>query len=122
MRVDLLGRWLGRLAWLSAALWLARETLWPAPLRAVRLAEVGGNDPYLATLRWRYGRGARPVSVIFDLVVGPATGSVTVDGDESEAVLPLGPRPQGSCTITSTATYRIFGVAYVRVATVSGQF
>lgn len=122
MRHPALWRWLWWMTWLAGVLWFVRTTMVPAAIHAVRLAEVGGNAPYLARMRWRYGRGARPLSMIIDVVAGPTSGSVTVEGDEDEAVIPLGQAPLGAYTITLHATYRVLGVVWVRVIRVTDQF
>lgn len=105
-------------AWIGGALWAARLTLVPAPVRGARLVSVSGAGPYYALLSWDYGVGARPVSVIFDLAAGPAHGSVTTDGEALEAEIPLGAEPSGPTTLTITATYRILGFAHTAVTSV----
>jgi hypothetical protein len=108
-------------AWLGGALWLARVTLLPAPLRGARLASVSGVGPFYALVSWNYGIGARPQSVIFDLESGPARGSLTTDGEALEAEIPLGAAPADSYTLTISATYRILGVARTQVTRVEGS-
>lgn len=122
MRQPALWRWIWWMTWLGGVLWFVRATIVPATIHAVRLAEVGGNTPYLARMRWRYGRGARPLSLIIDVVAGAMGGSVTVDGDEDEAVIPLAHAPHGPYTVTLQATYRVLGVVWVRVIRVHDQF
>lgn len=98
-------------AWLGGALWLARVSLLPAPVRGARVISVSGLGPYYALIGWNYGTGARPVSMIFDLEAGKAAGSITTDGEAFEAEIPLGAAPSGPYTLTVSATYRIFGFA-----------
>jgi len=105
--------WYG--AWAAALLWLARVSLVPARPRGARLTGVSGVGPYYAGLRWSYGPGARPVSVIFDLEAGPAVGSATTDGEATEAEIPLGAAPSGRYHLTISATYRIAGFAHTIV-------
>ena len=108
-------------AWLGGALWFARVSLVPAPLRGARLASVSGVGPFYALVSWSYGLGARPMSVIFDLEAGPARGSITTDGEALEAEIPLGAAPTGDYTLTISATYRLFGMARTRVTRVHGS-
>lgn len=115
--------WWGRLwhgLWLVIGLWLLREALVPAPVRSARVRLGGGAGPYSAELSWGYGAGARPVSIIFDLEAGAAHGSVTTDGDASEADIPLGVRPHGAYRLSISASYRILGRALTRVHSAEG--
>ncbi len=105
----------------GGALWLARVSLLPAPLRGARVTGVSGAGPFYAVLSWTYGVGARPVNVIFDLQAGPAAGSITVDGDALEAEIPLGAAPAGPYRITISATYRILGFARTVVTRAEGE-
>jgi hypothetical protein len=100
--------------------WLVRSAVLPAALRAPRLAEVSGFGPFYAGLSWGYGPGARPVSVIFDLEAGGASGSVTTDGEALEAEIPLGVFPRGPYSLTASATYRLLGFAHTVVTRTSG--
>jgi hypothetical protein len=105
----------------GGALWLARVSLLPAPLRGARVTGVSGAGPFYALLSWTYGVGARPINVIFDLEAGPAAGSITVDGDALEAEIPLGAAPAGPYRITISATYRILGFARTVVTRAEGE-
>lgn len=115
-----LWRWLGYAAWAATALWIARIAVLPAPLRGVRLSGLSGDGPYYAELRWDYGLGARPQSVIFDFAAGGASGSCTTDGDAVEAEIPLGVLPGGPYSLTASATYRIFGRPHTVVTRAEG--
>ena len=105
----------------GGALWLARVSLLPAPLRGARVTGVSGAGPFYAMLSWSYGVGARPVNVIFDLEAGPAAGSITTDGEALEAEIPLGAAPAGPYRITISATYRILGFARTVVTRAEGE-
>jgi hypothetical protein len=107
-------------AWLGGALWVARVSLIPGHVRDPRLNGVSGVGPFYALISWGYGAGARPVSIIFDFAAGAVTGSITTDGEASEAEIPLGAAPSGPYTITVSATYRILGMARTRVTQVQG--
>jgi hypothetical protein len=113
-------RWLWLGTWAAAGLWVARVAVLPAPLRGPRVSGVSGEGPYFAELRWDYGLGARPVSVIFDLEAGPAAGSCTTDGEATEAEIPLGIHPRGPYRLTASATYLVLGVARTVVTRVAG--
>jgi hypothetical protein len=108
-------------AWLGGALWVARVTLFPAPVRAPRLLGVSGAGPFYALVGWGYGIGARPVSVIFDLELDGDAGSITTDGEALEAEIPLGRAASGVYTLTVSATYRILGVARTVVSRSEGR-
>jgi hypothetical protein len=112
-------------AWLGGALWLARVSLVPAPIRGARLISISGAGPHYALISWGYGVGARPLSIIFDLELGPAAGSATTDGEALEAEIPLGAPgdspPAGPYRLTVSATYRILGFARTVVTRVEGQ-
>ncbi len=109
-------------ALLGGALWLARVSLLPAPIRGARLSGVSGAGPFYAQLSWTYGIGARPISIIFDLEAGPAAGSATTDGETLETEIPLAASPAGPYRITISATYRILGVARTVVTVVEGEW
>jgi hypothetical protein len=108
-------------ALLGGALWLARVSLVPAPIRGARLTGVSGAGPFYALLSWAYGVGARPVSIIIDLEAGAVSGSATTDGDALEAEIPLGAAPAGPYRITVSATYRILGFARTVVTRAEGE-
>jgi hypothetical protein len=107
-------------AWAGAALWVARVSLLPGAVRGARVIGVSGAGPFYALLGWSYGAGARPLSIIFDLEVGGAAGSVTTDGEAIEAEIPLPAQPAGPYRVTATATYRILGITRTRVTTYDG--
>jgi hypothetical protein len=95
--------------------WLVRSAVLPATIRDAHLTKVSGDEPCYASLSWRYGPGARPVSIIFDLETCKATGSVTTDGEESEATIPLASAPCSTYHLTVSATYRLLGFAHTMV-------
>lgn len=108
-------------AWLGVGLWLARISLVPAPVRNPRLSELSGSGPFYAKLDWSYGLGARPLSIIFDLELGSATGSVTSDGEALEAEIPLASAPRGPYRLSVSATYRVLGLARTVVSQHQGS-
>ena len=114
-------RWLWYGAGLGVGLGVLRAAVLPAAVRAPRLVDVRGAGPYLASLAWTYGPGARPVSLIFDLETETTQGSVTTDGEVQEADILLGRYPRGPYRLTVSATYRSLGVAYTIVTTTNGE-
>ncbi len=113
-------RWVWAGAYAAVGVWLVRSAVLPAAIRDARLSAVRGDGPYYAHLRWRYGLGARPVSIIFDLATHDTAGSVTTDGEEDEAAIPLGSAPNGTYHLTVSATYRLLGVARTVVTRTHG--
>jgi hypothetical protein len=107
--------------WIGGALWLARLSLAPAPIRGLQLTRLSGAGPYYALLSWSYGIGARPTSIIFDFAAGEVSGSATTDGEAIEAEIPLGAAPTGQYRLIVSATYRTLGFAYTRVTQVQGD-
>ena len=108
------GFWIAFWAVLAAVIW--REAVLSARLRNARVNGLSRVSPFYARFSWDYGAGARPQSVIFDLDLGGgAAGSVTTDGEATEAEVPLGSPAAGPYRITATATYRTLGVAHTRV-------
>jgi hypothetical protein len=100
------GFWFG--LGVAAGLWVTVNALFPARVRLGRVSNLSGTRPVCAEIGWSYGRGARPVSVIFDLQAAQdALGSVTVDGEALEAEIPLPQLPTGPYQLTATATYRL---------------
>ena len=106
-------------AWIGGALWAARVTLFPAPVRGARVVSVSGAGPYYVLISWGYGTGARPASIILELD-GDA-GSVTTDGEALEAEIPLGRAVSGPYRLTVSATYRILGAARTVVTHAEGR-
>jgi hypothetical protein len=105
---------------LAAAVW--RGALTPAALRNARISRVSGGAPAYACLSWGYGAGARPLSIIFDLTLADgATGSITTDGEASEAELPFRSAAPGPYTLAITATYRLLGVVRRTTSRLSGE-
>jgi hypothetical protein len=114
------GFWIAFWCVLGAAVW--RGALLPAGLRNGRVNELSGAGPIYAGFSWGYGPGARPQSIIFDLDFSDgASGSVTTDGEATEAEVPMRSAAPGPYQITSTATYRILGVAYTQVYRFTGK-
>lgn len=116
---------LGRGFWfglgIAAGLWLTVNALFPARVRLGRVSSISGVRPVCAEIGWSYGRGARPVSVIFDLQgTQDLLGSVTVDGEALEAEIPLTQLPAGPYRLSATATYRILSRAQTVVYTFDG--
>jgi hypothetical protein len=113
------GFWIAFWAVLGATVW--RGALLPAGLRNVRVSGFSGAGPFYASFSWGYGTGTRPQSIIFDLdLAGGVAGSVTTDGEATEAEVPLGSAATGPYQITATATYRVLGVAHARVYRFAG--
>ena len=116
---------IGRGVWfglgVAAGLWLTVNALFPARMRMGRVSDMSGTRPVCAEIGWRYGRGARPVSVIFDLQAAQGVlGSVTVDGEALEAEIPLPQALSGPYQLTATATYRILSRPQTVVYTFAG--
>ncbi|MBX0326156.1 hypothetical protein K2Z83_00410 [Oscillochloris sp. ZM17-4] len=107
------GFWIAFWGVLTAVVW--RGALLPASVRNLRLNGVSGDGPAYARFSWGYGAGARPQSIIFDLSLGAgASGSITTDGEATEAEVPVGGAAAGPHAICATATYRILGVVRTR--------
>ncbi|NNJ08773.1 hypothetical protein EKD04_000350 [Chloroflexales bacterium ZM16-3] len=114
------GFWIAFWGVLTAAVW--RGALLPASVRNVQMSRLHGLGPTSVGFRWGYGAGARPQSIIFDLSMGDgATGSITTDGEATEAEVPLGAAHAGPYQISATATYRILGVVQTREYRFSGE-
>ncbi len=91
-------------------------------MRRPRISGLSGSRPVYAGLSWGYSAGARPQSIIFDLDIGPgASGSVTTDGEATEAEVPLGDKAAGPYHVSATATYRILGVVWTREYRFAGE-
>ena len=105
----------GLLTGSAAALFLTR----PARLRDVALLGVrprADAQGVRAAIAWKYGPGARPVSLIVDLEAEDGVhGSATADLEQREVLVPLPTAPTKPYTITTTATYRIMGIPRVQV-------
>ncbi|NTW00282.1 MAG: hypothetical protein HGA19_03135 [Oscillochloris sp.] len=105
------GFWLAFWSVLSVVIW--RGVLVPARLQHLRVNRVSNTEPASAGFSWGYSAGARPQSIIFDLTLGASTtGSITTDGEATEAEVPLGSAATGAYHVTATATYRILGIVY----------
>lgn len=113
-------RWLWLGVWAVVALLVTRTAVLPARVRAPRLAGVSGTGPFYAEIRWDYGPGARPQSVIFDFATRDSGGSCTTDGEAVEAEIPLGLYPHGRYELTISATYRVLGFARTVVTRAEG--
>ncbi len=114
------GFWFG--LGVAAGLWVTVNAVFPARLRLGRVSSVSGTRPVCAEIGWAYGRGARPVSVIFDLLLTHgAAGSVTVDGEALEAEIPLLQAHSGPYRLTASATYRILSRPQTVVYTFEGM-
>jgi hypothetical protein len=96
---------------LMAGGWLAQVALLPAQVRAMEISQVSGAGPARVGLRWSYGPGVRPISLIIDLVgPGAQSGSLTIGGQATSGEIALLSAPAGPYQLTATATYRIVGV------------
>ena len=92
-----------------------------AEIHSANVVSFGGDGAPSARLMLSYGDGSRPLSVIIDLVsASGASGSATIEGDATEATIPLSERFSGFYTITTTATYRLLGLPSVSVRTFEG--
>jgi hypothetical protein len=108
------GFWVAFWSALAVAVW--RGALLPARLRQARVSGISGAGPFYVGFSWSYGAGTRPQSVIFDLELADgAAGSVTTDGEATEAEVPFRQAPAGPYRLAATATYRIVGVVRTRV-------
>ena len=88
-----------------------------ATLRKAVVTRVSGT-PAVARISLYYGSGIRPWSVIIDLLTqNGVSGSVTCDGDTTATEVPLSQPFDGAYTLTTTATYRSFGVPKTLVQT-----
>jgi hypothetical protein len=68
------------------------------------------DGPAEALLEWDFGSGKRPLSLIIDLVSDSGVrASLTIDGEQSSAWLPIDQLFSGRYALTTTATYRIYG-------------
>lgn len=68
------------------------------------------DGPAEALVEWDFGPGQRPLSLIIDLVSDSGVrASLTIDGEQTSAWLPIDQQFSGRYSITSTATYRIYG-------------
>jgi hypothetical protein len=115
------GFWFG--LGVAAGLWLTVNAAIPARIRLGRVSTLSGTRPVSAEIGWSYGRGARPVSVIFDVHAAQgALGSVTVDGEALEAEIPLPQSPTGPYRLIATATYRLFSRPQTLVYSFEGTF
>jgi len=107
------GFWIAFWSVLCVVVW--RGALLSASIRNLRLSGQSGAGPTYAELNWGYGPGARPQSIIFDLELAGTTSSVTTDGEETEAQVPLGAAATGSYRVSASATYRILGLVRYQV-------
>ncbi len=113
------GFWIAFWVAFGAAVW--RGALLPARLCNARVNGLHRVSPFYAGFSWDYGAGARPQSIIFDLDLGDgAAGSITTDGEATEAEIPLGTPAAGPYRIIATATYRILGVVHTQVYRFAG--
>ena len=100
--------WGAALGLLSGALALLMR---PARLEAARVTGVQSGDPPLANVALRYGPGTPPQSVIVDIRGSAgAAGSVTIDGRQTAVAVPIAGAPDHIYRVTTTASYRFFGV------------
>lgn len=114
------GFWLAFWGVLGAVIW--RGALTPARVRSLRVSGFSGAGPRHAGFRWGYGAGARPQSVIFDLeLANGEAGSVTTDGEATEAEAPLRAISAGPYRVSAEATYRILGVVRRKVYRFAGE-
>ncbi len=113
-------RRLGYGVWLGLLLQLLSRALIPARVRHLRVRHSKALGFSGVSLGWDYSWGARPLSLIFDLEAGAATGSVTSDGSRTAALIPLVRPLQGPYQVTISATYRLLGYAYTRTHRVRG--
>ncbi len=113
--------WIGGLA---IAAGIARFALWPARIRNARVTAIEKSSQPSASLAWSYRSGGqRPISVIIDLATADGmNGSLTTDGEQINGAIPLSSIPEGDYTITTTATYRIAGVAQIIEQTFKSYF
>jgi hypothetical protein len=100
--------WGAALGLLSGALALLMR---PARLEAARVTGVQSSDPPVANVSVRYGSGTPPESVIVDLYSNAgAAGSATIDGRQQTVEVPIAGAPGHIYRVTTTASYRLFGV------------
>ena len=91
--------------------WLAQAWLWPAQVRNIEITGVTGAEPTFVGLRWSYGLGLRPISLIIDLAgQNERGGSLTVSGRAGTGTIPIAAGSAGPYHLSATATYRIVGV------------
>jgi hypothetical protein len=101
---------------------VGRGALTPAGLRKARIRGASGAGPVYVGFSWGYGAGARPQSIIFDLKLADGGGgSITTDGEATEAEVPFSSAPAGPYRLLATATYRIVGVARTQEYRFSGE-
>jgi hypothetical protein len=107
--------------WSVLAVAVGRGALTPAALRKGRVSGVSGAGPAYVGFSWGYGAGARPQSIIFDLELADGgTGSITTDGEATEAEVPFSSAQAGPYRLSAAATYRIVGVVHTRVYRFAG--
>lgn len=105
---------LRRFAFISAALvalvgLIYRQTRC-AVVQHIRICDQRDAAPAEALVEWDFSAGQRPLSLIIDLESeSGVSGSLTCDGDQTVAWLPLPAQFTGHYTLTTTATYRIYG-------------
>jgi|HigsolmetaAR206D_1030411.scaffolds.fasta_scaffold10105_3 hypothetical protein len=94
-----------------------------AAVQHIRVCDQREAAPAEALLEWDFSPGQRPLSLIIDLESeSGVAGSLTCDGDQTVAWLPLPAQFKGRYTLTTTATYRIYGFPKVITTYSDGEF
>ena len=81
----------------------------PRGLQHARVTAISPGDPPIAHVAVSYAPGARPVSLVVNILGASCTGSVTITGITMFADIPLIGAPVARLTIGTTAIYRSFG-------------
>ena len=90
----------------------------PARLCLVRVTHVSTAIPPVASVAFRYARGARPQFVVLDVTgVHGATGSASIGSDQEFVDIPLTGVPGAPYRIEATLIYRVGGFLMIRRTT-----